>query len=302
MNVFAKEVEQREDLIGMKRFKHGKKISSLAALLCSAMFLIFLSACETMNASDVNNLSVRSVSIQLKHSPMGTTNLLWDPYSRKLDVKIALIGLAPKSSHAAHIHAGSCAAAGAIIYPLQPVVADAKGVGTSETIIKNVQDGILANGWYINIHNGLLTSPIERRPISCGNIVNSNTKKSRLQAVSVTMHGALAPNESARGQAILSSVNGKLTLKIVLRGLEPNSTHVAHVHDGTCAAQGPVLAMLKPVVADSRGNGSSVTTFDQLPTPKVGFYINVHTGATAADLKQPTLFNPIACSNAISDY
>ncbi len=289
----------------MKCFKYTKKAS--AAILCSIIFLVLLSACGTASENDQNGAGIsgqnsKSVVILLKHSPVGTTELLWDPDSHKLDVKISLTGLAPKSSHAAHIHAGSCAADGAVIYPLQPVVADAKGVGSSETTIENIQNGIPMKGWYINVHNGLLMSPLEHRAISCGNITNTDTSKGKPQSVSVTMMGALAPNESANGQAELSSTNGKLTLKIVLSGLEPNSIHIAHIHDGSCEAQGPVLVMLKPIVADSQGNGTSVTTFDHLPTPKVGLYVNVHTGATMADLARPTLFNPIACGNAVSSY
>ena len=289
----------------MRLLKYSKKVSSLAAILCSAIFLVCLSACGgTMDSNPTTgtDLSPHNVMIQLKHSPVGTTELAWDPNSHKLDVKISLTGLAPKSSHAVHIHAGSCEADGAIVYPLKPVVVDAKGVGSSETVVENVQDGIPATGWYINIHNGLSMAAIEHMPISCGNIANEDTSKSKMQSVTVTMQGAIAPNESANGQAELSSANGKLTMKIVLTGLVPHSTHMAHIHDGTCESQGPVLVMLKPVVADDQGNGTSVTTFDHLTAPKVGLYVNVHMGATAADLAHSTLFNPIACGNAASTY
>lgn len=286
----------------MKCFKGDKSIKKLAAIICGALFLALLSACgsssQAVTGDTIGSNSPKNVEIPLKHSPIGTTEFTWE--SGTLNVKISLTGLAPNSSHAAHIHAGTCAVDGAVIYPLKPVVADAKGDGTSETSIPNVSNGIPAHGWYINVHNGLLMSSIEHRPISCGNVTNSDS--SSKQSVRVVMMGTTAPNESARGQADLTFINGKPTLKITLSGLEPNSTHVAHIHGGSCEAQGPVLVMLKPVVANDKGIGTSVTTFDSMPIPKNGLYVNVHTGATMAELAQPTLFNPIACGNVMTSY
>ncbi len=296
----------------MRLFKTSKKVSSLTLTLVSAFFVALLAACgtapvttTTTTSSSASSAAPTTTSPQLpqltvttlKHSPSGTADLSWDPESHKLTVKIALTGVAPSSSHAAHIHAGSCSAGGGIVYPLNQVVADAKGVATSETTISNVQNGIPATGWYINVHNGLTMAAIDDRPISCGNIANSNTSKDSMQSVHVTMGATTATNENASGQAQLALLNGRLAIKITLSGLEADSTHAAHIHAGSCEAQGPVVVMLNPVVADAQGNGTSITYIKSLPTSPDGLYVNVHTGASMSQLGQAVFFNPIACGN-----
>ncbi|HZR44271.1 MAG TPA: CHRD domain-containing protein [Ktedonobacteraceae bacterium] len=282
-------------------------------MLLSACAVVLLAACGSPPENTGNNstLTINTTSstaattalatVQLKHSPVGTTELSWDKESHKLEVKISLTGLAPNSPHTAHIHAGNCNIDGAVVYPLNTIIADAKGDAISETIINNVQGGIPASGWYVNIHNGTnMASAIEKRPISCANVTNSNSSEEEHgQNITVTMQGTTAPNESAQGTALILKAGAKYQVKITLAGLEPRSTHVAHIHAGSCEAQGPVVTMLNPVVADANGNGTSLTTVDKLPSsPTTGqLYVNVHTGATMAQLGQAVQFNPIACGN-----
>jgi hypothetical protein len=287
----------------------NKKVSSLILPIFSICFVILLAACSDPSGgtgngipSLPNDVSGQATVATLKHSPTGTTELSWNPEDQKLTVKISLTGLAPNSSHAAHIHAGTCAADGAVVYPLNTIVANAEGAATSETTIEHVQKGIPASGWYINIHNGLKMTAIEHMPIACGNVTNSNTTTNDKQEVHVVLGGSTAPNESASGKAELATADGKVTLKITLSGLEPNSKHIAHIHAGSCEAQGAVVVMLNPVVADAQGNGTSVTTIDKVPSASKGLYVNVHMGATMDELKQSVFFNPIACGNLPVKY
>lgn len=293
----------------MQVFKKKTAGPSLILLLLSACLAAVLAACgglpvQTGDTGSGNPISLtpsgsspQGAVIALKHDPTGTSDLSWDPKEGTLSVKVELTGLAPNSTHAAHIHAGVCGANGAIVYPLTPIVADAKGAATTETKIEHVKNGIPAQGWYINVHNGTSMAAIEDRPIACGNVSNPSASQNDEQTVHVTLSGTSAPNESASGQAQLGTDNGKTTLKITLSGLEPNSSHIAHIHAGSCEAQGAVLVTLSPVVADAKGNGTSVTTLDHLPSSPNGMYINVHTGSTMAQLSQSVLFNPIACGN-----
>jgi hypothetical protein len=64
-------------------------------------------------------------------------------------------------------------AQGAVVYPLQPIVADANGNSTSTTVINNPKN-FSASRLYVNIHeaatmNGL-TTQTGFNPIACGNI------------------------------------------------------------------------------------------------------------------------------------
>ncbi len=277
----------------------------LPLFLLSAIVVLILAACGNSSGSapqssfnpDKNSSLPHYASIPLKHAPIGYTRLSWNADNDELTVKITLTGLAPNSPHNAHIHAGTCPSNGAVIYPLNPLQANAQGDATSETVIKNVRNGIPTSGWYINVHNGVkMGSPLDERAISCGNVYHSDSSK-KSRTIEITMNGTTAPNENADGHAILQVENGKPVLTITLNGLEPNSTHIAHIHSGSCAAQGPVVTKLNPVIANAQGIGTSKTTIDTAPSLQNGLYVNVHGAATMADLQQATLFNPIACGN-----
>ena len=80
-------------------------------------------------------------------------------------VTITLQGMTPGSSHAGHVHRGSCANQGAIDFGLEPVVADAQGNGSATA--SNVPDGLLTSGFYLQYHVAL--NP-PGAPIACGDI------------------------------------------------------------------------------------------------------------------------------------
>ena len=72
---------------------------------------------------------------------------------------------------------------------------------------------------------------------------------------------------------------GSFIVTIRLTGLPPGSSHVSHVHAGTCAAPGGIAFALQEVIADS--SGAATTTSTVLTTysvPTSGWYVNVHHG------------------------
>jgi hypothetical protein len=180
-------------------------------------------------------------------------------------------------------------------------MADTKGVGTSETTISGVGTGIPQSGWYVNIYNGpTLESDLEKAAIACGDIVNSNASTSSNQSVRLTLGGTADYSQAASGNAQMSIADGKLTVQVALSGLAPNSTHMAHIHSGSCNAQGSVVYTLNPIVANASGEGTSTTTVDQVTSiPGSGWYITVHQGATMGELLTQTGNDPIACGNAV---
>ena len=77
-------------------------------------------------------------------------------------VMITLQGLEPDSRHAAHVHNGSCSAG--VVYPLQVVVADEDGIGTSSSTVAAAPDAT----WWLQVHRA------ESPPgpgISCGQVM-----------------------------------------------------------------------------------------------------------------------------------
>ena len=259
--------------------------------------LLLLSACSTGGTTTTPppTSTITTASATLKHVPHGTVDLDWNPSTQMLTAKFSLVGLAPKSTHPAHIHAGSCKNQGNVVYPLPNVVADAHGVATMSGSI-SLPTGIPATGFYVNVHNGPgLSTNDQFLPIVCGDISNPN----HANTVQVTMQGAppASAGETVSGTAHLSLSGNTLTVTLMLSGLEPNSSHAAHIHLGSCESQGPVKYPLKTVTADASGKATVTTVIpDVASIPSTGWYVNVH-HSTA--LTTQTGFDPIACGNVV---
>jgi hypothetical protein len=92
----------------------------------------------------------------------------------------------------------------------------------------------------------------------------------------------LGQNESgASGSAQLGlTTASSVGVTLHLTGLPPNSVHPAHIHQGACGQNGPVVRALQDVVADAKGTATAVTQLDDFAyrVPPEGWYANVHAG------------------------
>jgi hypothetical protein len=91
-----------------------------------------------------------------------------------------------------------------------------------------------------------------------------------------------------------------LTVDISARGFVPGSTHAAHIHQGTCQAQGGVVYMLPDLVADASGDIHVTRTVTGVttPPPASGWYLDIHLGDGNHSGGNPTLaFQPLLCAN-----
>ena len=108
--------------------------------------------------------------------PQGSANMTYDSGKKTLTVTTTASGLAPGSSHAQHIHLGSCAAQGAVKFGLDDLAASPTGTAETTTVVQNAE-APPASGWYLNVHLGS-SSQIQQngqptlyfQPIICGNI------------------------------------------------------------------------------------------------------------------------------------
>ena len=84
---------------------------------------------------------------------------------------------------------------------------------------------------------------------------------------------------AASGTGTVVKSAGSFTVTIKLTGLAPNSSHVSHLHAGSCGVPGGIAFALQQVIADSAGAATIATT---VPTgyfvPASGWYVNVHHG------------------------
>jgi hypothetical protein len=110
---------------------------------------------------------------------------------------------------------------------------------------------------------------------SCGG--NSGAAASPSPSASFTMTAQNGSGVSGTGQ-IYKEV-GAFKVSIELTGLVPNSSHVSHVHLGSCTSQGAIAYALLQVVADSAGRAAATSRVaEDYALARTGWYVNVHTG------------------------
>ncbi len=282
-------------------FTPRKTIHATIAFIVSVLLLSACNTASTPVASTqpaLKNLTLNAGAV-LQHSPAGSAQLAWDPTKHALTVNITLLGLAPNSKHPAYIHSGTCAKMGNAVYPLQDIMANEEGIGTSVSTINSVTEGIPETGWSIHVHNGpAMASDQQSMVISCGNIVNPNPKTTITQNLHIPLATTTAPDQAAHGSAQLKLAHGTLTVMLSLEGLEPHTAHAADVYNGGCGNQGKLLYTLKPIIADKTGKGSATTIIsDVTSVPDAGWYVNVH---QTTNLTTQTSSDPILCGDVLT--
>ena len=102
----------------------------------------------------------------------GTAKLTLDKSTHTLTVVETVTGLDPNSSHATHIHMGSCEQQGSgILIPLTQLNADATGAASATTTKNNV-NSIDYGNWYVNVHNQLdVSTQVGYSVLACGDVV-----------------------------------------------------------------------------------------------------------------------------------
>jgi hypothetical protein len=89
--------------------------------------------------------------------------------------------------------------------------------------------------------------------------------------------------------------NGSFTVTIKLSGMPASSSHISHVHTGSCAKNGGVAYALQQVVADSSGAATVTSTVAaDYSIPAGGWYVNVHHGP---DFSAPANGPSISCGD-----
>jgi hypothetical protein len=257
-------------------------------------------------ASSSTSSPAAAAPIQLAPVPTGTVALSWDPGTKQVTAAVDLSGLTPGSSHAMHIHPGNCAdQTQPPSIPFPDITADATGVAKQSVVSTPVTTGI-PTGAYVNVHlapMATLGNPgdLSFTPIACGDIAAGTPAAG---PVTVKMSAPPTKGVTPAGTVALSydAAHHSLQVDLTATGLPANSAHAAHIHSGSCNAQGDVLYPLPDLQADASGKATLSTTVQNVPKapPASGWYVNVHMGPMAQILSggNPTmLFAPILCAN-----
>jgi hypothetical protein len=112
--------------------------------------------------------------IAFKLNGIGTTTakgtITVSAQSGSLTVEVKITGLQPTSRHVSHIHVGSCAARGKILYALNPVIADSQGDADAKTTLRATYPPTSGH-WYVVVHVGPdMTTSANSTYLLCGNI------------------------------------------------------------------------------------------------------------------------------------
>ncbi len=196
-------------------------------------------------------------------------------HANALTVKLVVTKLTPGAFYAAHVHAGTCAAPGAVALALPDVYANEHGVAKLLTSLPTAAGAdYLAGGFSVDLHAGPSASatPV----ISCGDIAPK---------VSVEKGAAKAWLKGAaeeRGHAEVVQKGSDVSVWIKLRGLTPGA-HALHLHAGSCATPGAVAVSLGDVTAGPDGTVSTkVAASSSILVAMKGYSLDVHAGASAA--------------------
>lgn len=285
------------------------KLKSMRFMMAAAVVAASVAACgssptqpSTSSQATASRAAASPVNVPLGDQPSGTVTLSWDPQTKNVTAKLQMVGFTPGSSHAMHVHQGSCVAQGDVLVPFPDVTAnDGGAIDTTVTSSQPSAAG-LAAGTFLNIHlapAAQLGGPgsLGYTPISCADITPA-------ASTAVTMAPPPQPGQHPQGSAKLTYDPAKKTLSVdaTASGLVAGSAHAVHIHLGSCASQGAVKYPLNDLVASPTGTAETTTVIqnvDQAP-PASGWYVNVHLGSSSQIQQngQPTLyFQPIICGN-----
>ncbi len=180
----------------------------------------------------------------------------------------------------------------------------ANSVGQASSTLSSAFTGLAPKVSWLVIRMGARGGSVGSRPIAeTSRLSNAKFWRThRLRSVEVGPRGRNYGTPHGRATIAYNAKHQTLTVTVSASGVTPGP-HAAHIHLGSCQRQGPVLYMLKDLVANRRGKiVRTVRVFRHVtsPVPASGWYLNVHQGNSANILSkgQPTIyFRPLICAN-----
>lgn len=149
--------------------RHTVAIATITALL-----VLPSAALAGAGEARVGSATLRSTPFAIQtYGPgvvSGAATLVTDAGTGSTSVVVRVEGVAPGSSHIAHIHLGSCAALqpGLIIADLGPLVANAHGIAVDRTVIDDSTAGLADCDWWVAVHEGPANATPQTPAIAVG--------------------------------------------------------------------------------------------------------------------------------------
>jgi hypothetical protein len=232
--------------------------------------------------------------LHLRAMPTGTVR--FGSRHGRLTVHAAMYGLTPGSAHRVDL-----AVPGRRSVRFSQLVAT--GAGRANVTLSSSFTGRVPTGSRLLIRMGTTNSRVARQPIAeTARLRYPGGRPHRLIAVEVSPAGVHYGTPRGRAVIAYNAQRRTLTVTVSASGVTPGP-HAAHIHLGSCQTQGPVLYMLRDLVASRSGRitrAVRVFTHVTAPPPAHGWYLNIHQGNSKNILSngQPTIyFRPLICAN-----
>jgi Cu/Zn superoxide dismutase len=95
----------------------------------------------------------------------------------------------------------------------------------------------------------------------------------------LTFRLAPEPGVTATGTISLVAAQKTTSIELKITGLQANSSHVSHIHLGSCQSRGGIAFALNQVVADGQGAADVRSRLDLTYPPNgTTWYVVVHAG------------------------
>jgi len=235
-----------------------------------------------------------STRVQLTPMPQGTVTFGQDSQGH-VDVTISAAGLTPGSAHTVVLTNGRITFA-----TLSPLTADSTGQARAETLDSDYYG--TPRSLRAAVLNGDGDTPVMLLTIARTTDVDGSQRTNQLIPAETDEDGR--DWGTPQGSAVIVYDQNARTISVTVNasGFTPG-VHAAHIHAGSCAAQGPVQYMLPDFTANADGqilDQTRVVTDAATPPPARGWYVNLHQGNSGDILAngKPTInFRPLLCGD-----
>jgi len=243
--------------------------------------------------------------LTLHAMPQGTVTL-GKASDGTLQAQVDVTGLTPGSQHLVEIDRPN---SDTPAIEFQELTADSTGAA-NVTLSSTSYEGDVPAGGHFVIRLGVSTNDFNRNALAAEPIAETgplswgydDSRQYQLAAVDVNANGQSQGQLTGNATVSYDASAQTITVTVNASGLTPGA-HAAHIHSGSCQAQGSVLYMLMDFQADSNGSivnqTRTVTGVTAMPASGT-WYLNLHQGDSNSILANgvPTLsFRPLLCAN-----
>jgi Cu/Zn superoxide dismutase len=283
----------------MSKFNHRKMRVAAAAVAAGAIVTTgALAAAGAAQAAPLpQHLKIVTTHVPLTPMPQGTVTLGHDSFG-SVDATVNAFGLTPGSSHTVEL----VNRAGGEVATFGTLTADS--VGRAAATLDSM-DWLPVGSAHVVILNGTAGDSVSAEPIAQTPRHSDGVSTYHLTPVEVSAGGANFGTPQGQATVTYNPFAHTISVTVNASGLTPGA-HAAHIHVGSCEAQGPVQYMLMDFVANANGQVAHETrtvTNVTTPLPDSGWYLNLHQGTSNNILTPsgtPTInFRPLLCGNIV---